>query len=928
MSNRNFSARCFILIVFISISFLKPVFPQEIENTFFSEGTVNKDIPTPEETFDFATGDQPAGYDKVIEYLKLLSEKSPRVRMFESGKTFEGRKLYYLLISSEENINSIEEIQKYISQLADPRKLKSQNDADKIINSVPAIAWMMYSVHGDELSGVDASVAAAYRLAACNDKETLNILKNVVTGIIPSQNPDGRERYLSQQFSWKSEVQNNDQQSIQHTGSWPWGRTNHYFFDMNRDWFILSQPETQARVKSLLEWNPQLVIDAHEQGRNSSYFFNPPREPINPIVNKDIKKWWKVFAADQAKAFDNFGWSYFTRENYEDWYPGYGNGLPYYMSAVGILYEQSRTDGYTLKKSDGTTLTYKESVHHQYVSTIANLNTLANNRKDVLSDYYSMKKEALTKKPDGVSAYIIDPIKNPSRAKQLIDRLLMLGIEVQMSETDFKAENLRGYWDTKPVTKIIPKGSYIISTSQPLSPLLNVILEFDPRMSTEFLKSERESLEKGKGTRFYDASAWSMLLGYGVDAYTISTLPSVKTGKIEKTVLAAGEVINPDPKYGFVINFTDDNSVKALAEILNKNLKVAVAEKPFKVENNSFPAGSLLLRLNENPANLKDEMESVSKKYSIKIFGVSTALAQDGPDLGGNEFELLDLPKIAILTGQSIDLTDFGSLWFMMDQELKFPYTIINSAYFNRTDLRKYNVLLMPSGSYKDIFSKSEISKLKNWVSGGGTLIAIENAAVFLSDSSTGVSKVKLKRESLKKLNEYEEALESEKNIGNYKIDSLDFWAGKDIEKEKTEKSKAPDYSEIVKEDLKGRLFKPEGAILRLDLDNENWMTFGLTDKIPAIIYSSYAFLAKDPVEVSARFAEPNDIRLSGLLWPEARKRWSNTAYATRESSGNGQIILFSASPSWRSYFYETERLLINSMLLGPGMGTRQPVSN
>ena len=190
---------------------------------------------------------------------------------------------------------------------------------------------------------------------------------------------------------------------------------------------------------------------------------------------------------------------------------------------------------------------------------------------------------------------------------------------------------------------------------------------------------------------------------------------------------------------------------------------MAVAEKSFKIENQFYPAGSFLLRINENPENLKKEMATISEKYAINIVGVNTALVQEGPDLGGNEFELLNVPKIAILTGQSIDLTDFGSIWYMMDQELKYPYTIINSAYFNRIDLRNYNVLVMPSGSYKNILSKGETTKLKNWVSGGGTLIAIEDAAVFLADSSTGISKVKLKRESLKKLNEYKEALEEER---------------------------------------------------------------------------------------------------------------------------------------------------------------------
>ncbi len=917
-----------IIILFSFFLFQNFSFPQENKAAFYSTDSMNKNIPTPEEVLGLPLGEKPTRYEKVIEYFKILSEKSSRAKLVEIGKTFEGRKLYYLLISSEENLKNIDKFKNELSLLADPRKINSQSEADKIINSIPAVAWMMYSVHGDELSGVDAAIASAYRLIAGTDDETTNILNNLIIGIDPSQNPDGRERYLSQQFSWETSVPNYDQQNIQHTGSWPWGRTNHYFFDMNRDWFILSQPETRARVHTLLEWNPQLVVDVHEQGGNSSYFFNPPREPINPIVNKDIKKWWKVFASDQAKAFDKFGWNYFTRENYEDWYPGYGNGLPYYLSSVGILYEQARTDGYTLKKSNGNILTYKESVQHQYVSTIANLETLAEHKKEVLGDYYSMKKEALLNKVNGVGAYIIDPSKNPSRAEKLISKLLMLGIEVQTNENEFKAENLESYWSVKHVSKTIPKGSYIISTSQPLSPLLNVILEFDPRMTTEFLKSERESLEKGKGTRFYDASAWSMMLAYGVDAYTSPELPSVKMDKIEIVELNVGEVTNPNPAYGFVIKYADDNSVNALADLLNKNYKVAVSEKPFKVEGHSFPAGSFLLRLNENPDSLSNEIKFIAEKFHINVYGINTALAQDGPDLGGNEFKLLSTPKIAILTGQSIDLTDFGSIWFMMDQELKYPYTILNAAYINRTDLRKYDVLVLPSGSYKNIFSKGDISKLKDWVSNGGTLIGIEDAADFLADSTTKFSKVKLERQALKELDKFVLALDEEKNIGKYEIDSLAFWAGKNIINDKKEKVKTPDFSVLTREDERARLFKPEGAILRLDLNNENWMTFGLTDKIPTIIYTSYALLAKEPVQVSARFSDTTKIRLSGLLWPEARQRWANTAYATREASGNGQIILFAGEPTWRSYFYETERMLINSMLLGPGFGTRQPTEN
>ncbi len=607
-----------IATLFSALNF--PLSAQQKVTPFYPEGTYDSKIPKPGDIWGFSLGERPSRYDDVVHYLKVLAEKSARVKLVETGKTFEGRALYYVLISSEENMNKINSIKNELDKIADPRKIKSQDEADKITDSMPAIAWMMYSVHGDELSGVDAAVEAAYQLAAGTDAATMNILKNLIVGIDPMQNPDGRERYLSQQFAWKTNLPMTDQQSIQHTGNWPWGRTNHYFFDMNRDWFILSQPETRSRAHSLLEWHPQLVVDVHEQGRNSSYFFNPPREPINPLVNKDIRKWWKVFASDQAKAFDKYGWSYFTRENYEDWYPGYGNGLPYYMSAVGILYEQARTDGYALKQSDGNLLTYRESVRHQFVSTIANLTTLANNRVSVLKDYYRMKREAIGPNKDGIAAYIIDPAKNPSRAARLINRLRMNGIEVSKADNNFKTNNLKTYWNSKSEKKDFPAGSYIISTSQPLSPILNVILEFDPRMTTNFLKSERESLEKGKGTRFYDASAWSMLLAYGVDAYSSPVMPAVKKTNVEKVTQPAGEVINDKPQFGFLINYSDDNSVGALVALLKDNYKVRISEKPFKVEGHSFERGSILIRINENSPEIFEGMKNIAESANVKIF--------------------------------------------------------------------------------------------------------------------------------------------------------------------------------------------------------------------------------------------------------------------------------------------------------------------
>ncbi len=246
---------------------------------------------------------------------KTLAEISPRVRLVESGETHEKRQLYYLLVSSEDNIAKLDAIQEDISKLADPRKIKSNKKAKQIIDTSPAVVWLMYSIHGDELSGTDASLQVAYQLATGTDSVTVKLLNDLIIGIDPMENPDGRERYLAQMQQWTGLQSHSDVQSIQHNGVWQGGRTNHYFFDLNRDWFILAHPETRARVKTILQWNPQIVVDAHEMYNLDTYLFSPSSEPYNPNLNPIILKWMNVFAADDAKAFDQYGWGATTLDH-------------------------------------------------------------------------------------------------------------------------------------------------------------------------------------------------------------------------------------------------------------------------------------------------------------------------------------------------------------------------------------------------------------------------------------------------------------------------------------------------------------------------------------------------------------------------------------------------------------------------------------
>ena len=400
---------------------------------------------------------------------------------------------------------------------------------------------MAYSIHGDEISSTDAAVQLAYQLAAGTDPATKNILKELVISIDPTENPDGRERYLQQLLLWRGEIVNSDASSLDHSGFWPYGRGNHYLFDLNRDWFATVHPETKGKVSAILEWNPQFLVDSHEMGAMDTYLFNPPRAPFNPYMPKTIFKWWDKIAQDQAAAFDEYGWSYYTGDWNEEVYPGYGSSWGIYIGLVGILYEQSGADGSIVKKEDGTITTYRETIHHQFISSMANLQTIASQKEELLKDYYNNRKKAVSTKNTG-KAFVFSSNTNQTRLNELGETIKRQTIEVYTNKNDLKlpkAINSSG----KTVTRQnIPAGSLIIPLNQPLNTLIKNILSFDIRLGTKSMEKERKKLLKNQGSTLYDVTAWSLSHAYGTDSYYTEVMPKVSLEPFQ-AILSEGKLI-------------------------------------------------------------------------------------------------------------------------------------------------------------------------------------------------------------------------------------------------------------------------------------------------------------------------------------------------------------------------------------------------
>jgi len=909
-----------------------PVFSQEKPSLYFSED-YRPDIQSPGDYLGFPLGSRPVHHEDVLNYFQYLSDRLPNAQLEEYGRTYEGRSLVYLVISSESNFQRLEEIRTNIAKLADPRKLQRANPA-KIIEQTPATAWMAYAIHGDELSSTDASLQLAYQLLAGNDDVSKRIRQELVVCIDPLQNPDGRERFLSQMQQWKSMELNPDQQSLNHRGLWPWGRGNHYLFDLNRDWFATVHPETKGKVKAILSWHPQFMVDAHEMGAYDTYLFNPPRAPFNPYLPPAVFKWWKRLTADQAEAFNRYGWSYYTREWNEELYPGYGSSWGIYAGLVGILYEQAETSGSVVKRPDGTLATFREAVHHQFISSLTNLNTVASQRQELLQDYYTSRKGAVDRS-NASKAYLFPPGDNQQRLEAFVKTLQRQSIEVYQTTQELYVPKARRSTGETVTRERLPAGSLVIPLNQPLKALIQNILSFDIRIDTKSLEKERRELLKHKESTIYDVTAWSLPLAYGLEGYYTETLPKTPLRTYE-SASRLGTVVYKTARYGFLIAGSEDGVYQALARLLERGYKVWAAEKPFTVEGRSYPPGTLLIRRKANADLDFGILEDIAATSGLDIIGVNTALATSGSDLGGGDFTLLCLPRIGLVGGNHTSSYSFGAIWHLLDTRLHSRVSLLNASDLYGTDLRKYNVLILPSlwggpATIRSWLGKGTQEKLEEWVEAGGTLIAIGNAAAFLADTSTGLSQARLRRQVLKQLDAYTTALDQMHQTENPTIDSLTFWEGPlaataPLPQSQQSETGQQAFSRIKDQDLLARKLHPQGAILKSDLDTDHWLAFGCRSFLPVLFNSGYALMAKDPVQVPARLTEAGTLRISGLLWPEARERLAETAWATREAKGNGQIILFLTQPNFRGYFRGSERLLLNAIYLGPGMGTRQTV--
>ena len=698
---------------------------------FWPGTSYDSKIPTFHQVLGYDAGDRVTSHAGIVRYMEALAAAAPnRLKMFDYGETWEGRKLIYAALGSEANIRRLTEIRAQMQRIADPRKTP-EADARKIMAGLPAVIWLSYGVHGNEISSPDAGLLTAYHLlAARNDKLVDQILANVLVLIDPIQNPDGRDRFVHYFEQARGLEPDASPVAAEHLEPWPGGRVNHYLFDLNRDWIALTQPEILNQVKALREWFPLVYVDLHEMGADSTYFFSPESDPYNPNLTADQRESLKLFGHNNAKWFDKYGFDYFTREEYDAFYPGYGASWPEYYGAIAMTYEQASVRGLVVRRSDETLLTYRDTVRHHFVASVSTLETAAVNREKLLDDFYKYRVTAIeegSKEP--IKEYILPRSRDASATDKLAGILLEHGVEVKRATAPFHAGE-RDY----------PAGTYVVPMAQPSKRLIRTLLDPQTSMDDKFIAAEEARRKLKERTEIYDVTAWSLPLLFNVEAVANNAVAQGNFEMAKPGRVLPGELHEANATVAFLAPWGSEAAGRLLAAALRQDLKVFSSDKPFTQSGTKFPAGTLIFKVAGNPADLGERLARLARETGADVYGANSGWVDEGVNFGSRYVLPVRKPAIAMAWDTPAASSSAGAVRFVLERQYGYPVTPIRTAQLDSVELAKFQVLILPDGgSYAGLLGEAGIERVKEWVQAGGVIVALGGAVGFLTDSRVGL---------------------------------------------------------------------------------------------------------------------------------------------------------------------------------------------
>ena len=829
------------------------------QNDFYFPGKkFNVNILSPDAFLGYSVGTHHTRYDQLVSYFEYLSKVSDRVKFQTTGRTYEYRPQLMVAFSSSENLAKMEKIRAEHLSLTDPSKAMPK------VDNMPVVLQLGYNVHGNEASGGEAAILTAYYLAACESPEVVNALRQSVIFIEPVINPDGRDRFVNRVNMHKGMPPVADPLDREHNEVWPSGRVNHYWFDLNRDWFLAVHRESKNRLNFYHQWYPNVVTDHHEMGTNSTHFFEPSKKSAeNPIVPAYVYRTLNdTFATYFEQAMNEIGSLYYTKESFDNLYPGYGSSYPDIEGGIGFLFEQASARGHVQESQHGE-LTFSFAVRNQLVNAIATIKASVAERENLLKFQREFFTSALSAgKQSVVKGYVVGAPNDPTRNQAFLNMLLNHRVD---------SYPLKGEYSQGGVT-FKPGSAYFIPSAQPQYRMVRSIFE----KPTSFADSV-----------FYDASAWNLPLAYGLPHVEVKAAIPVVGEKVSVETLSNLPGEFPKSNYAYLLEATDFNTHKALYQLLNKNLIVKVGSKPFTIGTDKgkqkFGYGALLIPAKMQKINsdsLYTILRQVAQYTGVNFSSVNTGFSTDGVDLGSNQFETVKLPKVLMPIGAGTSQYEAGEVWFMMDQYVGMPITKVDMAQLGRVDISKYDVIVMVNGQYPtDI---GFISKMKDWIENGGTLITFKSASEWAIKS-------KIVKEKLR-------ALQDSTAIAT-RINHEDASANEGAK-------------------LTG------GAIFSADLDITSPLGYGYTDRKIALYRNSNTLLEVSENAYNTVIKYDANPLLNGYVHPTALKKIASSAGLLIKTIGQGRTVLFSDNPNFRGTWLGTSRLFFNAVFYGKGIST------
>ncbi len=858
---------------------------------FWPNANYDPAVPTFQSVLGYEPGDRITWTHNVRRYFDALEDYAPdRVRVVDYATSWEGRGLFYAVVTSADNLANLDTIKANMQRLRDPR-VTSAADAASIIETQPAVTWLSYSVHGNEISPAESAMLTAYHLlAARNDDRVPAILADTIVVIDPLQNPDGRDRFIHRYEIAEGLEPSGDRISAEQNEPWPSGRTNHYLFDMNRDWFIRTQPETRGRADAILEFLPVAFVDSHEMTSDNTYYFSPEADPFNPHLVPGLRDSLELFGRTNAGWFDRFGFDYFTREVYDALYPGYGASWPSYFGSIAMTYEQASTRGLRYRQYDGVTVEYRETIRNNLVTSLGTAQTVAENRSKFLEDFYAYQVSAIDEgRREDIRAYIIPTQEDQPGANKLAGLLVQQGVEVMRADERFAA-----------CGATYEPGSYVINLDQPAKRLVRTLLDVDVPIDADFMTEQERRRSKNLGDQLYDVTGWSLPLMMGVTANACNRAVRGDYPAAGPDLVVPGTVDGGTANVAYLVPWGTGAAVRFLAHAYRQGLTVKSSDLPFTNNGRQYPGGTLILDVADNPADVGTRVTAIARETGADVVAVDDSWVTDGPNFGSNNVVRHNAPKVAMAWDEPTSTYIAGNTRFVIERQFDYPVTAIRTGDLDTDRLDGYQVLILPGGGgYADALGDSGVENLKRWVEAGGVLIGVERAVRFLADPDTGFLAVRREHAVVEaEVDDEDEDDEASTVEGSY-LDEEDYAA-----------------ATVALEDSPDTV---DGILARTLVDTEHWLGAGVAEELNVLVRGSdiYTPIRIDDGVNVARFADADSLLKSGYLWEQNRKQLAFKPFAIAQEHGRGIVVGFTQDPNVRAYLDGLNVIFMNAIFRG-----------